>query len=164
MAVVSASTDSWHRRPQVGRLTLGPSASVSHEAAAALHGFDRSISGSVEFSVPRAKRLRANHLAAHTTTDQGPTDIVIVGRAGVRRLDRLLTDTGGESMLERRFLALVRRAGLAGPETQVVQRRNGRHVAGVDFLFRRQGVVVEVTGRLGHSTPTDAAAMFSASQ
>ena len=77
------------------------------------------------------------------------------GRAGVRRLDRLLIDSGGESMLERRFLALVRRAGLARPETQVVQRRCGHHVARVDFLFRQQGVVVEVTGRLGHSTPAE---------
>ena len=30
-----------------------------------------------------------------------------------------------------------------------------RHIGRVDFLFRAEGVVVEVTGRLGHSTPTE---------
>ena len=58
------------------------------------------------------------------------------GRWGVRRLDRLLIDSGGESVLERRFLRLLRDAGLPRPETQVVQRRGGRHVGRVDFLFR----------------------------
>ena len=34
------------------------------------------------------------------------------GQWGVRLLDRLLVDTGGHTMLERRFLELVREAGL----------------------------------------------------
>ena len=37
------------------------------------------------------------------------------GRHGVRLLDRLLLDSGGESMLERRFLALIREAHCPGP-------------------------------------------------
>lgn len=77
------------------------------------------------------------------------------GRWGARHLDRLLVDIGGESLLERRFLQLVREAGLPRPSTQVVQRHDGRHVARVDFLFEAAGVVVEVTGRLGHSSPAD---------
>lgn len=77
------------------------------------------------------------------------------GRHGARRLDRLLVDAGGESQLERRFLALVRRAGLPRPVTQRVLRVRGRHVARVDFLFPDQRVVVEVTGRVGHSSPAD---------
>jgi hypothetical protein len=77
------------------------------------------------------------------------------GRWGARRLDALLIDSGGESLLERRFLRLVRAAGLPRPETQVVQRREGRHVARVDFLFPQHRIVVEVSGRLGHSTPTE---------
>jgi very-short-patch-repair endonuclease len=39
----------------------------------------------------------------------------------------------------------------------VVHRKNGRHVARVDFLFDEAGVVIEVTGRLGHSTPIERA-------
>ena len=37
----------------LGLLSLGPTAVVSHEAAARLHGFDRCIADAVEFSVPR---------------------------------------------------------------------------------------------------------------
>ena len=77
------------------------------------------------------------------------------GRWGARTLDRLLVDSGGESILERRFLTLLRDARLPRPWTQAVQRRNGRHVARVDFLFEAFAVVVEVTGRLGHSAPTE---------
>ena len=77
------------------------------------------------------------------------------GRWGVRRLDHLLVDTGGESMLERRFLSLMREAGLPRPTTQAVQRRDGRHVARVDFLFDPFAVIVEVTGRRGHSLPAE---------
>ncbi len=89
---------------------------------------------------------------------------VIVGRLaelrgtfhrGARTLDALLVDAGGESMLERAFLRLVREAGLPRPRTQVVQRANGAHVARVDFLFEAERVVVEVSGRLGHSSPAD---------
>ena len=72
-------------------------------------------------------------------------------------MEELIVDSGGHTMLERRFLQLVRLAGLPRPRTQVVHRKNGRHVARVDFLFDEAGVVIEVTGRLGHSTPTERA-------
>jgi very-short-patch-repair endonuclease len=77
------------------------------------------------------------------------------GHWGARSLDRLLVDSGGETMLERRFLALVREAGLPRPKTQAVQRRDRRHVARVDFLFAPFAVIVEVTGRRGHSLPAE---------
>ena len=79
------------------------------------------------------------------------------GRWGCRLIDRLVEDSGGHSMLERRFLELVRHARLPRPRTQVVHRRGGRHVARVDFLFDEVGVVVEVSGRLGHSSPRERA-------
>jgi very-short-patch-repair endonuclease len=66
-------------------------------------------------------------------------------------------DAGGETRLERLFLQLVRRAGLPRPVTQRVIRADGRHVARVDFLFEAPRVVVEVTGRVGHSSPADRA-------
>ena len=78
------------------------------------------------------------------------------GRWGGRLLDRLLVDTGG-TMLERRFLTLVREAGLPRPTPQVIHRRDGRAVARVDFLFDDVGVVVEVSGRKGHSSPAERA-------
>lgn len=48
-------------------------------------------------------------------------------------------------------LDVVRVAGL--PCTSATR----RHVARVDFLFAEHGIVVEVSGRLGHSTPAERA-------
>ncbi len=56
------------------------------------------------------------------------------GRRGARTLDALLLDSGGETVLERAFLRLMRQAGLPRPATQVVRRRGGEHVARVDHL------------------------------
>jgi very-short-patch-repair endonuclease len=52
---------------------------------------------------------------------------------------------------------LVRRAGLPRPTPQVIHRRDGRTIARVDFLFEDLGVVVEVSGRKGHSSPAERA-------
>lgn len=79
------------------------------------------------------------------------------GRWGARVLDRLLLDSGGHTMLERRFLQLVRSAGLSRPRTQVVHRRDGKTFARVDFLWDDVGVVVEVSGSKGHSSPAERA-------
>jgi hypothetical protein len=79
------------------------------------------------------------------------------GRYGSRLLDRLLIDSGGHSMLERRFLELVRRAGLPRPRTQVIYQQGGTTVARVDFLFDPYDVVIETDGRRGHSSPGERA-------
>jgi hypothetical protein len=79
------------------------------------------------------------------------------GRGGCRLVEELITDAGGHTMLERRFLEVVREWGLPRPRTQVVFRRDGRHVARVDFLFDAFAVVVEVSGGKGHSSPTERA-------
>lgn len=70
-------------------------------------------------------------------------------RAGRGRLRALLTADGGpaftRSEAERRFLDLVRTAGLSRPSTNVI-------VAGfeVDFLWQEQRLIVEVDGREYH--------------
>ena len=74
------------------------------------------------------------------------------GVAGVELLDELLVDAGVESWLERRFLALLRSAGLPQPALQRVYRRDGRHVARVDFDFAPWPVIVEVGGQKGYLT------------
>jgi hypothetical protein len=79
------------------------------------------------------------------------------GRWGARRLDRLLIDSGGHSPLERRFLSLMRRAGMPRPTTQVVHRRGERTFARVDFCFDELNVVVEVSGQKGHASPSERA-------
>jgi hypothetical protein len=67
-------------------------------------------------------------------------------------LDDLLADAGVHSFLERRFLRLVRQAGLPAPVSQRVYRRGSRLVARVDFDFSPRPVVVEVGGQLGYLT------------
>ena len=197
-----------------GCLSLGERSWVSYEAAATLHGLDRSDPDAVEFTVDRNRRASWQTgglpFTVHTTTMLRPIDFVVVdgfrtmsatrtiidlaharahirrveaaidsavrlglsspevlatrletlrgsGRWGCRLVDQLIVDSGGHTMLERRFLEIVRRAGLPRPRTQVVHRRNGRHVARVDFLFEEAGAVVEVSGRLGHSSPAERA-------
>ncbi len=205
--VVAGSPDTWMRRLQIGLLSLGPRAWVSHESAAVLWGFDRCLDQPLHLTVPRELRFHAlpAPYVVHTTGLIGPHDVLErrrlpcssatrtildlatlgvprvrlgasidsavrdhhssptvlaerlstlrgSGRAGVRLIDRLLPDSGGETILERAFLGLVRRAGLPRPNTQrrVYDRR--RHVGRVDFSYDELRIVVEVTGRKGHAS------------
>jgi hypothetical protein len=77
------------------------------------------------------------------------------GVRGVRRMDQVLIDAGVESWLERKFLELLRAAGLPRPRCQVVFKNGSRTMARVDFLFDDTNVVVEVSGRRGHVTDAE---------
>ncbi len=206
---VQGSPDTHRRRLRAGLLCLGDRSWVSFEAAAALHGLDRSDPHAVEFTIDRGRRPAIVPFVVHTTTRLRPIDQVVVegfrtmsatrtifdlalarahprrieaaidsavrlhlsspevilhrledlrgsGRWGCLRVEEMLTDAGGHTMLERRFLELVREAGFPRPRTQVVFRaEDRRHVARVDFLFDGLGVVVEVSGQKGHAAPSD---------
>jgi very-short-patch-repair endonuclease len=76
------------------------------------------------------------------------------GRTGTVLLRELLLDSGGESYLERRFLRLMRTNGMPRPATQVSFREHQAVAARVDFLFGDR-LVVEVSGRLGHTADRD---------
>lgn len=106
----------------------------------------------LEAAIDSAVRLR---LSSPQVLARRLADLRGSGRAGVRALDQLIIDTGGESMLERRFLRIVRGAGLPRPVTQRIVRHDSRHVARVDFCFEEYRIVVEVTGQLGHSSPSE---------
>lgn len=202
----------WRQRLHAGLLSLGPMSWVSHDAAAQLHGFDRTPPDRVEFLVVRRGKGATLDERVHSTRRWGPVDAVEIdglrvtsatrtvldlanvrvhpdrlraaidtavrlelsspealrqrldqirsrGRTGVRRVEQLLEASGGHTELERRFLELVDAAHLPRPETQVVFRhpRTDRFVARVDFYFREARLVVEVSGRLGHSTPDERA-------
>ena len=73
------------------------------------------------------------------------------GRRGISRLKQLLDNDGPSTLTrseaEERFLALVRSAGLPAPEVNVLVQGHR-----VDFLWRDQGLVVEVDGFQFHST------------
>ncbi len=77
------------------------------------------------------------------------------GRSGVRLLREVVLDSGGESDLERRFLRLMRTNGLPRPTPQVAFTREQGRAMRVDFLFADAQLVVEVSGRLGHTSDRD---------
>ena len=79
------------------------------------------------------------------------------GRWGCRLLDELLLDSGGETLLERRFLGLLREVRLPRPRVQIPFRDGARTVARVDFLYDDLFIIVEVSGGRGHSTAADRA-------
>ncbi|MEP7202652.1 MAG: hypothetical protein ABI894_08590 [Ilumatobacteraceae bacterium] len=68
-----------------------------------------------------------------------------------RTLIDAMVDTGGESALERRFLAIIRRAGLPRPTLRRVYRSGTRTLARVDAEFAG-ALVVEVAGHGTHGT------------
>jgi very-short-patch-repair endonuclease len=207
---IAGSPYSWERSLMAGLLCLGDESWVSHEAAAALHEFDRAMKEPVEFTVRRSRRGLEVPFTVHTTATLPEIDTATVGkfrcvsatrtiidlararigryrlesaidsavhsgasspvvlalrlaelrsqgRWGVRLLDRLLVDSGGHTRLERLFLQIVREAGLPRPATQVVFRRDGRAHARVDFRFEPFQVVVEVSGKKGHSSTRERA-------
>ena len=74
------------------------------------------------------------------------------GRDGVGLLDSVLDGAGGHSRLERRFLALVRHAGLPEPTRQQIHRAGPRFVARTDFSWEPQRTIAEVNGHATHAT------------
>ncbi len=204
------SPDTHRRRLRCGLLCLGERSWVSFEAAASLHGLDRSRPHAVEFTIKRSRRPAVLPFAVHTTKRLDPIDLVVVdgframsatrtvfdlamarahpqrieaaidsavhlqlsapevlirrlaalrgsGRWGCRLVEAMITDSGGHTHLERRFLELVREAGLPTPRKQVVFKVDGEHIARVDFLFDAYAVVIEVSGQKGHASPADRA-------
>lgn len=103
-------------------------------------------------AIDSAIRLRRT---AHSLLTQRLAELRGPGHTGGALLAELLLDSGGESYLERRFLSLLRLNGLPRPECQVVYRSDGRRIGRVDFTFHAQRVIVEVSGRLGHTSDRD---------
>jgi very-short-patch-repair endonuclease len=200
--------DTHRQRLRAGLLSLGERSWISFEAAAALHGLDRSDGRRVEFTIDRGRRPTTAPFIVHTSKRLPAVDTVEIdglrvtsatrtvfdlalarahprrleaaidsavhrqlsspevlarrlvglrgsGRWGCRTVESLIDASGVESVLERRFLELVRRSGLPEPRMQVVFHAETTFVARVDFLFDEFDLVVEVTGKKGHSTPLD---------
>ncbi|WP_116998584.1 type IV toxin-antitoxin system AbiEi family antitoxin domain-containing protein [Desertimonas flava] len=77
------------------------------------------------------------------------------GRAGVARFESTVRSAVVDSWLERRFLRLLRSAGLPIPAVQQRWKLAGVGVVRVDFEFPLWGVVIEVGGRLGYQSNPD---------
>ncbi|HWH45273.1 MAG TPA: DUF559 domain-containing protein [Thermoleophilaceae bacterium] len=121
-----------------------PAATIVDLAGAGLRG--RALEGAIN---------EADKLGL-VTADRLRDEIEPFGqRTGARAVRRLLDRHAfrlTDSDLERRFLRIARRAGLAAPETG--QRVNGFRV---DFLWRDLGLVVETDGLTYHRTPAQQA-------
>lgn len=208
---IAGAPDTHRQRLRIGLLSLGERSWVSFEAAAALHGLDRSDRSAVEFTIERGRVRVALESPVHTTNFVPKLDVVEVdgframsatrtvldlalaratrtrveaafdsavrlglshptvlakrlatlrgsGRWGVGLIERILPDSGGHSPLERSLLKIVRQAELPMPILQAVQRApDGRHIARVDFLFEDVQLVVEVSGRRGHTSDAERA-------
>jgi very-short-patch-repair endonuclease len=157
-------------------LACGEGAALSHRSAAALLGLLDPVSGSIEVSVPtlsgRKPRLgirvhRRASLGPESFTSRQRIPVTTVAqtisdlrgavspaqlRRAIRQAEalglRTGLDKGGErtrSELEHLFLRLCRRHRLPAPEVNV---RIGSRI--VDFLWRRQRLVVETDGYRFH--------------
>ena len=101
---------------------------------------ENAIDSSIRLKLVSEQRLRTHVISRH--------------RRGInngRTLLDALVDTGGESRLERWFLALVCRAGLPRPELQRVWRESSRTIARVDAFFP-DDLIVELAGHATHAS------------
>ncbi len=89
---VRGSPDTHRRRLRCGLLCLGERSWVSFEAAAALHGLDRSRAHAVEFTIERPRRPAVLPFAVHTTKRLEPIDHVIVDGFRVTSATRTVFD------------------------------------------------------------------------
>lgn len=106
----------------------------------------------VEAAIDSAVRLRRTSVP---TLVRRIDELGGSGRPGTRLLRTLMLDSGGESYLERRFLRIIREHGFPRPSTQVTHRPGTTLVIRVDFEFPAFDVVVEVSGKRGHSSDRD---------
>jgi hypothetical protein len=109
---------------------------------------ERELGNALDSAV-RLRLTSVDHLARRLATYRSK------GVQGVEQLDRVVAEAGVESWLERRFLRLVREAGLPVPQLQRVHRSGGRHVARVDFDFAPLPFVAELAGQRGYLSRRD---------
>jgi very-short-patch-repair endonuclease len=148
-----------------GRLTAGSVRSaraVPHidrivvDGLACTSGARTIVDAAADLTLPELQRAIDSALRLGLTSEQflrrRLTALRHRGREGVRLLDRALDGAGGHSWLERRFLAVVRRAGLPAPRCQQVHRVGGRFVARTDFSWEERRTIAEVAGHATHVT------------
>ena len=118
------SPDTHRRRLRCGLLCLGERSWVSFEAAAALHGLDRSRAHAVEFTIERPRRPAVLPFAVHTTKRLDPIDHVVVDGFRVTSATRTVFDLARARAHPQRIEAAIDsavRLQLSSPE--VLSRR-----------------------------------------
>lgn len=139
------------RRRYIHRIPVGDPISVLIDLATCLgdHELEDAVNEADRLDLIRTHRLRP-------ALDHEPR------RLGIGRLKRILdaqTFSRAANALERRFLAIVRDAGLPAPTSQ---RRLGRYR--VDFFWPEHGLVVETDSLRHHRTAAEQAVDLSRDQ
>ncbi len=106
----------------------------------------------LESVIDNAIRLRLTSVPTLTTRID---ELSGSGRSGTRLLRTLLLDSGGESVLERAFLKIIRENGLPRPVAQVSYRTDTELAIRVDFEYLDSSLVIEVSGKRGHTSDSD---------
>lgn len=89
---VVGAPETWRQRLMVAVLSAGPGCVASHQAAAALHRFDRFPAGPVEVLVSRPYRARDPRVRIHSTRRLDPVDVTAVDGIPVTTPERTLVD------------------------------------------------------------------------
>ena len=105
---------------RLGLLSLGPDAVVSHEAAAGLHEFDRSLPDAVEFTVPRTGRRGECPFRIHTTNVLPEVDVVTVDGYRCTSATRTVIDLARARISRYRLEAAIDSAAQRAPSSPVV--------------------------------------------
>ena len=98
--------DSWLRRLWVGHLAVGPESAVSHEAAAALHGFALFKPGPVVLTVRHGDHHRPGDWTVHQYTDLRAEDVCRMDDLPVTTPARTLFDLAAVTTRQRYIRAL----------------------------------------------------------
>ncbi len=116
---VVGSPDTHRQRLTIGILSLGAKSWVSYEAAATLHGLDRSRDDAVEFTIERGRRPPVLSWPVHTTRFVSRLDTVEIDGLPVMSATRTVLDLAHSRAPRRRveaaFDSAVRK-GLSHPE------------------------------------------------
>lgn len=99
---------SWHGDLQIGLLSLGPDAVVSHQAAAKLHGFDRFRRDVLEFTVRRRRRgAEVVEATVHTSLVMPRMHVTVIDGLRVTTPDRTIVDLAGQHIKTVRLEAAI---------------------------------------------------------
>jgi hypothetical protein len=133
--VFAGSPDTWRRQLWVGYLALDRRGWVSHEAAAQLHGLERSRQDSVEFTLPRSARALARHATVHTTQAVGPLDVVKVDGLRCSSATRTIIDLAHAGASTARLEAAIDSAIRLGLSAPIVLERRLSELRGSAVAF-----------------------------
>lgn len=139
--------DTHRQRLTIGLLSLGARSWISYEAAAALHGLDRSDRDAVEFTVLRGRRPGTLPWPVHTTHFLERIDQVVIDGLRVMSATRTILDLAHARVPRRRIEAAFDsavRLGLSHPlvlaERLATLRGSGRWgVATIDRILPDSG-------------------------